>query len=158
MADSNQLKQAREAYKTMREMFDARELSYEADDDNLTIYSGAQGDDLPVGIRLQVDPERMLISAHSLLPFETPENRRLEMAVAVSRANYGMPDGSFDYDISSGDIVFRLTSCYRDSLIGTELFEYMFVVAFGIIDDYNDVFEKVATTNMSVADIIKTIK
>lgn len=158
MADSNQLKQAQAVYKTMREMFDTRELSYEADEGKLTIYSGAQGDDLPVGIRMSVDPERMLIVAHSLLPFETPQDRRVEMAVAVSRANYNLHDGSFDYDITSGAIVFRLATCYRDSIIGADLIEYMFVVAFGIIDEYNDVLEKVAKSDMSIVDVIKTIK
>ena len=158
MADANQLKQAQAVYETMRGMFDARELAYEADDEKLTVYSGAKGDDLPVAIRMRIDPERMLIVVHSLLPFETPHARRLAMSVAVSRVNYGLPDGSFDFDIDSGDIVFRLTCCYRDSLVGDELFEYMFVVSFGIIDQYNDVLQKVATTDISVEEIIKTIK
>lgn len=158
MADNNQLKQAQIVYKTMKEMFDARGLAYEADDENLTVYSGAKGEDLPVGIRMRVDPERMLIVAHSQLPFEVPVNRRLETAIAVSRANYGLPDGSFDYDFLTGNIVFRMTSCYRDSLIGQELFEYMFVVSYGIVDDYNDLLEKAATTDMSVDEIMKAIK
>ena len=98
MADANQLKQAQAVYETMRGMFDARELAYEADDEKLTVYSGAKGDDLPVAIRMRIDPERMLIVVHSLLPFETPQDRRLAMSVAVSRVNYGLPDGSFDFD------------------------------------------------------------
>ena len=158
MADANQLKQAQAVYETMRGMFDARELAYEADDEKLTVYSGAKGDDLPVAIRMRIDPERMLIVVHSLLPFETPQDRRLAMSVAVSRVNYGLPDGSFDYDFLTGNIVFRMTSCYRDSLIGQELFEYMFVVSYGIVDDYNDLLEKAATTDMSVDEIMKAIK
>lgn len=158
MADTNQLKQAQTVYKALCNMFEVRELAYEADEENLTVYSGAKGDDLPVAIRMRVDIERMLIIVHSQLPFEVPENRRLEMAIAVSRANYGLPDGNFDYDFTSGSLLFRMTSCYRDCLIGQELFEYMFIVSFGIIDQYNDLFEKVATTDMSVDEIMQTIK
>lgn len=158
MTDSNKLKQAQTVYKSMREMFDSRGLQYEAEDENLAIYSGAKGDDLPVGIRMQVDPDRMLIVSHSQMPFDVPENRRLEMAIAISRANYGLPDGDFDYDFMTGNIVFRMTCCYRDSLIGCELFEYMFVVTYGIVDEYNDLLEKVATTDMTVDEIMKTIK
>lgn len=158
MADVNQLKQARAVYKTMRDMFDARELHYESDEDNWSIISGAIGDDLPISLRMRVDPDRMLIIANSIMPFDVPQNRRAEMAIAVSRANYGLPDGNFDYDIESGNVVFRMTSCYRDSLIGSELIEYMLVVTFGIVDDYNDLLEKVAATDMTVDEIIKTIK
>lgn len=158
MADTNQLKQAQTAYKTLCQMFEERSLSYEGDDESLTVYSGAKGNDLPVAIRMRVDAERMLIIVHSQLPFYVPENRRLEMAIAVSRANYGLPDGNFDYDFSSGELLFRMTSCYRDCLIGQELFEYMFVVSFSIIDQYNDLFEKVATTDMTVNEIMQTIK
>lgn len=158
MADANQLKQAQTAYKTLCDMLDSRELAYEKDEEKLTIYSGAVGDDLPVPIRIRIDADRMLVVLHSQMPFDVPENRRCEMAVAVSRANYGLPDGSFDFDFVSGNIVFRMTSCYRDSLIGQELFEYMLVVSFGIVDKYNDLFEKVATTDISIDDIINTIK
>lgn len=158
MTDANKLKQAQTVFKTMLEMFDERELKYEADEENLTVYSGAVGEDLPVAIRMRVDPERMLIISHSQMPFDVPENRRLEMAIAVSRANYGLPDGSFDYDYMTGDIVYRMTCCYRDSLIGRELFEYMLVVTFGIVDDYNDLFARVAVTDMTVDEIMKLIK
>lgn len=158
MADNNQLKQAQTAFKTMREMFDAKGLKYDVEEENLTIYSGAVGDDLPVSMRIRVDVERMLIVMHSHMPFEVPENRRLEMAVAVSRANFGLPDGSFDYDFMSGNIVYRLTCCYRDSLIGQELFEYMFLLTFGIVDEYNDLLEKIATSDMSIDQIIETVK
>lgn len=158
MSDANKLKQAQAVYKTMLDMFNERKLKYEADEENLTVYSGATGDDLPVGIRMQIDPERMLIVSYSQMPFEVPENRRLEMAIAVSRANYGLPDGNFDYDYMTGDILYRMTCCYRDSLIGRELFEYMLIVTFGIVDDYNDLFAKVAVTDMTVDEIIKAIK
>ena len=156
--DENKLKQAQAAYKTLCDTLDAREIQYQKDDEHLGIFSGATGDDLPIPIIIHIDVDRMLIVLNSQMLFEVPEERRCQMAVAISRANYGIPDGGFDYDFLSGNIIFRLTSCYRDSLIGQELFEYMLVYAFGIVDQYNDLFEKVATTDMTVEEILKTIE
>lgn len=155
--DENKLRQAQTAYKTLCDMLDAREIKYDKDEENLTVLSGAVGEDLPIPIRFRIDVDRMLIVLYSQMVFEVPEDRRCQMAVAVSRANYGIPDGGFDYDLLSGNIIFRMTSCYRDSLIGQELFEYMLVVSFGIVDKYNDLFEKVATTNMTIEEILEMI-
>lgn len=155
--DENKLKQAQAAYKTLCDMLDGREIKYQRDDEKLSILSGATGDDLPIPIIIRIDVDRMLIVLHSQMLFEVPEERRCQMAVAISRANYGIPDGGFDYDFLSGNILFRLTSCYRDSLIGKELFEYMLVYSFGVVDKYNDVFEKVANTDMTVEEILKTV-
>lgn len=156
--DENKLKQAQTAYKTLCDMLDSREIKYKKEEENLAVLSGGVGDDLPIPLIVSIDADRMLIVLHSQMLFDVPKDRRCEMAVAISRANYGIADGGFDYDFLSGRIVFRMTSCYRDSLIGQELFEYMLMYAFGIVDKYNDVFEKVATTDMTVEDILKTIQ
>lgn len=155
--DDYQLKQAQATYKTLRETLDAMNLKYDHDDNAMEIISGAVGDDLPVAIRFCVDAERMLIILHSMLPFDVPQQRRHLMAVAVSRVNYGMADGSFDYDVSSGGIVFRVTSCYRDSLLGSETFEYMLTYAFFVVDKYNDLLEKIASSDMTLEEIINAV-
>ena len=51
-----------------------------------------------------------------------------------------MVDGNFDYDISDGSIVFRLTAFYRGSKIGKGLFHYLIDCTCATVDDYNDKF------------------
>ena len=108
-------------------------------------------------IRIEVDAERLLIILMSDMPFTVPEDRRTALAVAVSCANYGIVDGSFDYNYLTGHIVFRLTSCYRDSLIGKDLLEYMLYCSCYTIDHYNDKFLMVAKSDMSNEEIAKVI-
>jgi hypothetical protein len=72
------------------------------------------------------------------MPFNMPEDKRIDGALAICAANFGLIDGSFDYDLSDGQIVFRLTSSYRESLLSEELFKYMVMVSAGTIDKYND--------------------
>ena len=130
MAEEKDIKQARTVYAALCAMLDERDLHYEKDEENLSITCGAQGDDLPIEM----------------------------LAVAVSQANNGLVDGCFDYDFIEGRIFFRMTSSYRDSLIGKDLFAYMLFCSFQTIDDYNDKFLMVAKNKMSFDEIVEFIQ
>ena len=91
----------------------------------------------------------------SRLPFQIPEDKRVDAAIAICVANNGLVDGSFDYDIGEGDITFRLTCSYRESFLSADLFEYMILVSAGTIDDYNDKFFMIAKDMMSVQQFIE---
>lgn len=158
MSEEKELKQAQTVYKALCEMLNERDWHYEKDEENLAIKCGAQGDDLPMEIIVEVDRKRQLVSLLSQMPFAVPENRRTALAVAVSQANNGMVDGSFDFDYLSGRIVFRLTASYRESLVGKELFAYMLMCACYTIDEYNDKFLMVAKNEMSAEEILDYIK
>ena len=69
-----------------------------------------------------------------------------------------MVDGSFDYDFITGSIIFRLTSSYRESLIGKELLAYMLMCACYTIDEYNDKFLMVAKNEMTIEEILDFVK
>ena len=47
-------------------------------------------------------------------------------------------DGSFDLDIRDGELSFKLTSSYMDSLLSKDALNYMFAMACMIVDRYND--------------------
>ena len=158
MAEEKEMKQAAAVYKSLCEMLDEHEWHYKKDEEHLMIACGAQGDDLPIEIRMEVDVKRKLITLISPMPFVVAENRRTAMAVAVSQANNGMVDGSFDYDYLGGRILFRMTSSYRDSLIGKSLLNYMLMCSCFTIDRYNDKFLMVAKNDMSVEEILNFIE
>lgn len=158
MSEEKELKQAQSVYKALCDMLDEREWHYEKDEEALSIKCEAQGEDLPMEILIEVDRDRKLVSLLSEMPFNVPENRRTELAVAVSQANNGMVDGSFDYDFITGSIIFRLTSSYRESLIGKELLAYMLMCACYTIDEYNDKFLMVAKNEMTIEEILEFVK
>lgn len=158
MADKNQLKQARSAFESLCRALDSDGWKYEKDADNMKIKCGAQGDDLPIPIRIYVDADKSLISLYSQLPFTVSENRRREMAVAVAQANNGMVDGCFDYDYSDGTIIFRITVSIRESLISEKALKYMVYCACSTVDDYNDKFLMVAKNDMTCDEVAKFIE
>ena len=73
----------------------------------------------------------------------------------MSYANNSLVDGSFDYNYLTGHIVFRMTSSYRESLVGKELFEYMLYCSCFTVDEYNDKFLMIAKSDMSNEEIVK---
>lgn len=139
-------------YKALLESLDARGWKYTKGDD-YSISLVTRGDDIPIPITFEVNGDRMLLMLHSPLPIEIPPQKRVDMAVAVSMANFIIVDGSFDFDFVGGRLLFRLTSSYRESLIGKDLLEYMLMVSCVTVDRFNDKFERVAKEDLSREEI-----
>lgn len=158
MADLKEMKQAQNAFNTLCNMLDDQEWKYQRDDENLRIECGANGEDLPIDIRINVDADKQLVTLLSQLPFKVPEEERVLGAVAVTAANYNMVDGSFDYNLASGAIIFRLTTSFRESLVGKDAFQYMLYVSCATVDNYNDKLLMVVKHAMSLEDFIKFTK
>ncbi len=153
MADEK-LERAQKVYGTLCSTLDSHEWHYKKDEEKLSIDCGAQGEDLPMEITIKVDAERQLIMLLSHLPFVISEDKRLDVAIAVSAVNNKLVDGSFDYDIADGHMFFRLTSSFIESEIGNELFTYMLMVSCHTIDEYNDKFLMLGKGMMSIEDFI----
>lgn len=154
MAEVNMAK-AKEIFDALVEMLDTRDWKYDKFEEDLVIKSGIKGEDLPIEFIVVVKPNNQVVQLLSRLPFQIPEEKRVDAAIAICVANNGLVDGSFDYDITTGNITFRLTSSYRESTLGADLFEYMILVSAGTIDDYNDKFFMIAKDMMSVQQFIE---
>lgn len=155
MAEEMNMQKAREVYATLVRMLDTRDWKYEKHEEDLLIKSGIRGDDLPVEFIVYVKPRNEVVQFISSLPFNMPEDKRVDGAIAVAVANYGLVDGSFDYDLRDGEIRYRLTSSYRESTLGEDLFEYMIMVAASTVDRYNDKFFMLAKGMMSIQQFME---
>lgn len=155
MAEDKNLALAKATYETLCQTLNDHEWHYEKDDENFIIECTARGDDLPIELMIQVDVQRMLILLMSRLPFTTAEDKRLEMAIAVSTVNQNMVDGSFDYDVTSGEMFFRMTNSFLDSSIGKDLFTYMLMCSCQTVDEYNDKFLMLAKGMISIEQFLK---
>ena len=151
------LNQAKDVFDTLCSMLENLEFKYEKNPEELVIKTVCRGDDLPIAVRFRIDPKWQLISLLSTIPVSIPEDKRMEMAIAVSVANYPMVDGSFDYDITDGTILFRMTSSFLDSLISEELLKYMLLVSCNTVDEYNDKFFMICKGMLSLEDFIKEV-
>lgn len=158
MAEEINMTQAKEVYATLLRMLDNQKWNYEKEEEKLLIRCGLSSEDFPVEFIVVVKPDKEVVQFLSKIPCVIPEDKRAECAIAVCIANYGLCDGSFDYNISDGTIVFRMTSSYRESLISEKLFEYMIFTSAWTVDKYNDRFFMYAKGMMTLQDFIKKEK
>ena len=154
MADEKKMELAKQVYQTMCDAIDRRNWRYGKDEEKLLVHFGVNGDDIPMQFTLIVDADRQLIRVMSQLPFKMSEDKRMEGAIATCVASYGMADGSFDYDLSNGAIVFRMTASFRDSVIGEGLFQYLISCSCAMVDKFNDQFLAIDKGLLSIGDFI----
>ena len=156
MATEKELQNAENVFKSICTMLDNINFRYETGrrEEDFVITCTVNGDDIPMKMLIIVRPEREIVSLLSPMPFMTPEDKRVDMALAVAIANYGIIDGSFDYDLNDGEIRFRLTASYIESLLGEELFKYMLFVSANTVDRYNDRFLAIAKGMMTLEQFI----
>ena len=148
-------KNGENVYGTICKMFDKLGYRYERHDEDLVVKCTVKGEDIPMDILFIVRSDRQIVQLLSPMPFTVPEDKRMEMAIAVTVASNHLIDGSFDFDLGDGNIMFRLTSSYIESILGEELFTYMLMVSAKTIDDYNDKFLMLAKGMMTLEQFIE---
>ena len=154
MADEMKTKLAQQVYQTLCEAIDNRNWRYGKEEDKLLVHFGVNGDDIPMQFIIFVDEDRQLIRLMSPLPFKMSEAKLMEGAIATCVASYRIADGSFDYDLTDGRIVFRMTASFRGSVIGEGLIQYLISCACAVVDNYNEKFLAIDKDLMSISDFI----
>ena len=154
--EDTRARRAKAVFKDFCAALDEIKWHYEKNEGELVIDSGAQGDDLPMKFKVRILEEKEVISFSSWMPFVVSEDKRVDLALAICAANYGLCQGSFDMDLSDGSIMFRLTNCYTDCEgLSRELYREMIGIAVHTIDEYNDKFFAISKGMMTVQEFIK---
>lgn len=155
MADERKIKAAKATYDVLCKKLDDMNWKYDKIEENYVIKSGVRGDDLPIEFIIAVEPDTQIVRLLSKLSFDIAEEKRIDAAIAVCAANNGLVAGNFDYDILKGEIIFRMTNDFRESLLSGEVFEFMIIVGTEIIDRYNDRFFMLSKGMLKVEEFIQ---
>lgn len=131
---------ALQVYEMIKKHLSDHDFKFDTHDDDLVITLTVHGEDLPQPTIIRVDEEREVIHVLSPIPSHIPEDKRIDAAVAVSVANYGLVNGSFDFDMRDGEIRYRVTQGFMGIEVSDELIRYILAVVFKTTDDYNDKF------------------
>ena len=155
MSDEKNMELSQQVYRTLCYALNNRGWRFDKDDAELQVFFGVNGEKMPMQFIIAVDNDRQLIRLLSPMPYQMREEKKVEGAVAACTASFKMADGSFDYDLADGQIVFRLTASYRESFIGEGLFQYMISCACAVVDTYNTQFKAIDEGDLSIADFLK---
>ncbi len=159
MADER-IELTEKVYATLCSALDNRNWTYEKIEDDKekpAVYFGVGGDDIPMKFFVIVDSRMQIIRVTSPLPFKFCEEKRVEGAIAIGMATSVIANGCFDYDITDGSVAYRITSVFRDSVIGEELINYLINCACALIDRFNDKFLAIDKGVLSVEDFYKSL-
>lgn len=155
MTNEKEIKTAKVIYEQLCRVLDAKQWKYDRHDEDLVIYFAVKGEDIPMEFTFGVDVDRQLVRLRSLLPFKFAADKRMEGAIVTSRANYLLVDGCFEYDITDGEISFKLTTSCRDSIVSNETIDYMIDCALFVVEEFNDKFMAVSKGYLSVEQFLK---
>lgn len=156
MTDNEKTMMGQTVYETICKMFDEKGFHYERHEEDHVITCQVRGDDLPMDILFAVHDDRQIVQLLSPMPFTVPEDKRMDIALAITVINDRLVDGSFDFDLSKGRITFRQTASYIESILGKELFEYMLMVSASTVDEYNDKFLMIAKGMISFEQFLES--
>ena len=145
----------KEVYDLFKKHLDAHNFKYDEHEDDLVISMTVHGQDLPQPTYIRVMDDRDVVQVLSPIPSNIPEDKRMEAAVAVSVANYGMINGCFDLDMRDGEIRFRLAQSYRGIEMSDDLVGYILGVSFFTTDKYNDRFFMLGKGMMTLEQFIE---
>ena len=151
------MRKAREVYGVLLGALEDRGWKYSADENDFSVNYALENDDFSIGYSIALHLSNELIELYAVLPFEFSEDLITEGAVAVTAINYKLRDGSFDLDLNSGKLLFRLTSSYRDTLIGHGLFRYMMDVSANTVFDYVNLLYLLAEGEIDIDDFLDDV-
>ena len=144
-----------EVYEMVKRHLEEHNFSFEPHDDDHVITMTVHGEDLPQPTIIRVLDEREILQVLSPIPAHIPEDKRLDAAVAVATANYGMINGCFDLDMSDGEIRYRVTQSFADMDLSDKFLRYFFGVCFFTTDKYNDRFFMLGKGMMTLEQFIE---
>lgn len=142
-------------YQTICSALEARKWKYDKDESKLMVYFGVNGDSLPIKFIILTDANRQMIRVMVPLQQKFCEEKRVEGAIATCAANYGMVDGGFDYDLSDGQVIFRATASFQESIIGEGLIDYLIDLSGAMVDKYSADFFALDKGYLNLEDFMK---
>ena len=155
MSDQMSIEKAKKVYRSICAAIESRDWFYDKKEEDLAVMFKVSGDDIPISIIMQVDAERQLVRLLSPLPFNVPDDRRVEGALATCAANYGLVDGNFDYNVTTGQIMFRITTAIRANTVGEGVFQHMIDCTLAVVEEYNDRLLALCNGEISIKDFIE---
>ena len=73
---------------------------------------------------------------YSIAPINVPEEKRVEMAEFITRANYGMRIGNFEMDFSDGELRYKSSIDVEDDCLSAPLIKHMVYPNVMMMDKY----------------------
>ncbi|HRE88273.1 MAG TPA: YbjN domain-containing protein [Myxococcota bacterium] len=102
------------------------------------------------------ETERLCMLA--IYPLAVPDNKRAAVAEYLTRANFGILVGNFEFDMRDGEVRFKTATDVEDTPLSHKFVKNMLVANLGTADRYFPGLMKVLYANMAPADAVAVVR
>ena len=107
------------------------------DDDLRVVMIWSASDNMPVMSILAIDEDREILVMSSQLSAKMSEAKRMDGAMAIAMCNWAIMSGTLDYDISDGEIRYRWTQSFAESVLNDAQIYYQMGVMISTVARFN---------------------
>lgn len=112
-----------------------QDLELSIDGDDMASFAVDAGS-TPWRVHVWAHEEVQQLLVHSVCPFGTPEQRMVEMALFLTRANFGMSIGNFELDVETGELRYKTSIDTNGQELNTEWLRPLFLANISTMDRY----------------------
>lgn len=152
---------ARTMYGTICQTMDDMDWRYtkKEDDANLYVTTASKGGNCDViYVNIAVGIKNSSIYVYSPMTFKVPQERRDDVALAITRINWTMLNGCFDMNYADGYLSFKVADFFLDSILGSEVVKYMILVVCSMVDKHIKYILDVIDGRMTIAELEEELK
>lgn len=124
----------REIFDVVVRWFRADDWNYDADEDQMVLWTGINGENGKYRIYAHVQNENLVV--HSVSPTDVPERKRNAIAEYLTRANYGLVIGNFEMDYSDGEVRYKTSFKVKDGVLAPWMVNNLAYVNSVMMDKY----------------------
>ncbi len=144
--------------KVMEDYFNRAGVSFDRREDEQVLdmaYKGLNGEWLCSAFARE---EEDRCGFYSILLIETPEDQNLAVSEFLTRANYNLPVGNFEFDMDNGEIRFKTSINLGGAGLSAELFDQLVTANVAVVDQYLPGLARVIDDEMSPDAAIQEIE
>ncbi len=145
----------KDVYDIVKGYFDSKGYPYQADDENLILASSFGGDDMPIGMIINVNDKAKLLSFSARLMFEVPETAKAVMLDEFNNLNANINIGCFCLVEQSP--VFRMVHFYGDAKVTKDLVETLLGISLQITDMHDGMLKGKLPEEWKASDVHDSI-
>ena len=151
-------KEAVRVYKLFQSVCEGFKFKYKANDEELSVELGIQGDNALMNITLNVNKNIDVAYILSKLDFSVGEMCDDDVAQACNLVNTRLAFGSFDYNSKRNHVVFRIATNYTGMELTAESVKALLLSTYSTIDKYFKVLQQVAQGEVSFEQFQKMME
>ena len=137
---------------------DEADLKYQRDDSSESIRMHIAASNGRWEVTGRVKQERGTLIIYSVLPCNCPKESISEIALFLSRANYGLIIGNFEVDLNDGEIRYKTSAWIGNQYPGEDFIRHLMGFNISTMDKYLPGLMKVCFGNVSGKEAIDMIE